>query len=90
MNDTYLFINESTVQKYENDILKNKVDNKITRVVANPNENHLKEFNYMELIVDSVSEVNENEDQTIIIKYEIRDGKIYQTYEIITDEETTI
>lgn len=90
MNDMYLFINESTIQKYENDILKNKVGNKITRVIANPSENHLKEFNYMELVVDSISESNENEDQVIIVKYEIRDEKIYQIYEVLNNEDATI
>lgn len=90
MNDMYLFINESTIQKYENDILKIRLGNKITRVIANPSENHLKEFNYMELVVDSISESNENEDQVIIVKYEIRDEKIYQIYEVLNNEDATI
>ena len=90
MNDMYLFISESSIQKYNNEILENKIDNKITRVIANPTENHLKEFNYMELIENSSSEINENEDQNVMLKYEIKDGKIHQVYEAINDEITTI
>lgn len=90
MNDMYLFINESSIQKYNNEILENKIDNKITRVIANPTENYLKEFNYMELIENSSSEINENENQNIMLKYEVKDGKIHQVYEVINDETTTI
>lgn len=70
--------------------LKNKIDDKITRVIANPTENHLKEFNYMELIENSSSEINENENQNIMLKYEIKEGKIHQVYKMIDDETTTI
>ena len=90
MNDMYLFINESSIQKYNNEILENKIDNKITRAIANPTENYLKEFNYMELIENSSFEINENEDQNIMLKYEVKDGKIHQVYEVINDETTTI
>lgn len=90
MNDVYLFINESSIQKYNNEILENKIDDKITRVIANPTENHLKEFNYMELVENSNSEINENEDQNVMLKYEIKDGKIHQVYEAINDEITII
>ena len=44
----------------------------------------------MELVENSNSEINENEDQNVMLKYEIKDGKIHQVYEVINDEITTI
>ena len=46
----YLFINENQKKKYDGEILKRYVGNKLVKVISNPTEQDLKDFTYMELV----------------------------------------
>lgn len=77
MKDLYILINDSEILKYNGEILKRVIGNKVVKVISNPTEEDLKEFGYMELSGD-LSEVPEyNPDtQEIRVKYRVVDNTI--------------
>lgn len=86
----YLFINENQIEKYNGEILKRYVGNRLVKAISNPTDDNLKEFGYMELIENTEPEYD-TETQTLNIKYVYNDAQIIKTYEvinIIVDEET--
>ena len=85
----YLFINENEIEKYNGEILKRYVGNKLVKVISNPTDDDLKEFGYMELAEGTEPEYNP-ETQYISKSYYVQDGKIYESYSVgdIIIEET--
>ena len=90
----YLFINENQIEKYNGEILKRYIGNRMVKAISNPTNEDLKEFGYMELIEDIEPEYD-TETQYIAKSYYVQDGKIYNKYEvcqiseILTDEQPT-
>ena len=87
----YLFINEKQIEKYDGEILKRYVGNKLVKVISNPTEQDLKDFTYMEL-VEAVPPEYDAETQYLEKSYYVEDGKIYEKCEvkdIIIDEITS-
>ena len=88
----YLFINENKIEKYNGEILKRYVGNKLVKVISNPTEQDLKDFTYMELVCGTEPEYDA-ETQYLSKSYYVQDGKIYEEYEvcqmseILTDEQ---
>lgn len=88
----YLFINENQIEPYNGEILKRYVGNKLVKAISNPTDDDLKEFGYMELIEDTEPEYD-TETQYVSKTYYVKDGKIYEKYEvcqmseILTDEQ---
>ena len=88
----YLFINENQIEKYNGEILKWYVGNRLVKAISNPTHEDLKEFGYMEL-VEGIEPEYDTETQYVVKSYYIQDGKIYEKYEvcqmseILTDEQ---
>lgn len=74
----YLFINENEIEKYNGEILKRYVGNKLVKVISNPTDDDLKEFGYMELTEGTEPEYNP-ETQYISKSYYVQNGKIYES-----------
>ena len=84
----YLFINKNQIEPYNGEILKRYVGNKLVKAIANPTEQDLKEFGYMELVKSEITEYEE-ETQYLEYSYYIENDKIYEKCEvkdIIIDE----
>ena len=84
----YIFINENQIEPYNGEILKRYVGNKLVKAIANPTEQDLKEFGYMELVKSEIPEYEE-ETQYLEYSYYIENDKIYEKCEvkdIIIDE----
>ena len=77
----YLFINENKIEAYNGEILKRYVGDKLVKTIANPTEQDLKEFGYMEFVSTDEPEYNP-ETQSLNITYYIENEKIYQKYTI--------
>ena len=77
----YLFISEDKIEAYNGEILKRYVGNKLIKTIANPTEQDLIEFGYMEFVSTDEPEYNP-ETQYINTIYYIEYGKIYQKYTI--------
>lgn len=87
MKDLYVLIDDSEILKYNGEILKRVIDNKVVKVISNPTEDDLKEFGYMELVnEENIPEYDPNT-QIIETFYKIKDDKIYQDYKIINNED---
>ena len=87
----YLFINENQIEKYNGEILKRYVGNRLVKAISNPTDDNLKEFGYMELIENTEPEYD-TETQYVAKSYYVQDGKIYEKnevyiLEILTDEQ---
>ena len=88
----YLFINKNQIEKYNGEILKRYVGNRMVKAISNPTDENLKEFGYMELVEGTEPEYD-TETQYVSKTYYIQDGKIYEKYEvcqiseILTDEQ---
>ena len=88
----YLFINENQIEKYNGEILKRYVGNRLVKAISNPTDDNLKEFGYMEL-VEGIEPEYDTETQYAAKSYHVQDGKIYEKYEvcqmseILTDEQ---
>lgn len=76
----YLFINEHEIEAYNGEVLKRFVGSKLVKVIANPTDQDLKEFMYMELVTAEMPEYDEST-QYLEKSYYIQDGKIYERYE---------
>ena len=77
----YLFINENQIEKYNGEILKRYVGNKLVKVISNPTEQDLKDFTYMELVCGTEPEYDA-QTQYISKSYYVQDGKIYEEYSV--------
>ena len=88
----YLFINENQIEKYNGEILKRYVGNRLVKAISNPTDDNLKEFGYMELVEGTEPEYD-TETQYVVKSYYVQDGNIYEKYEvcqiseILTDEQ---
>ena len=77
----YIFINENQIEPYNGEILKRYVGNKLVKAIANPTEQDLKEFGYMELVKSEIPEYEE-ETQYLEYSYYIENDKIYEKCEV--------
>ena len=88
----YLFINENQIEKYNGEILKRYIGNRMVKAISNPTNEDLKEFGYMEFVEGAEPEYD-TETQYVVKSYYVQDGKIYEKYEvcqiseILTDEQ---
>ena len=88
----YIFINENQIEPYNGEILKRYVGNKLVKAIANPTEQDLKEFGYMELVKSEEITEYEEETQYLEYNYYVENDKIYEKCEvkdIIIDEITS-
>ena len=86
-----MFINKNQIEPYNGEILKRYVGNKLVKAIANPTEQDLKEFGYMELVKSEITEYDE-ETQYLEYSYYVENDKIYEKCEvkdIIIDEITS-
>ena len=86
-----MFINKNQIEPYNGEILKRYVGNKLVKAIANPTEQDLKEFGYMELVKSEIIEYEE-EIQYLEYSYYVKNDKIYEKCEvkdIIIDEITS-
>lgn len=72
----YLFISENEVQAYNGEILKRYVGRRLVKTIANPTDEDLKEFGYMELVEGEAPDFDA-ETQYVVSHYRVGDGKIY-------------
>ena len=77
----YIFIDENTILGYQGEILKRYVGNKLVKTIANPTDDDLKEFGYMELVETEIPEHN-TETQYIVEKYRVENKQIIKEYEV--------
>ena len=77
----YLFISENEIQKYNGEVLKRFIGKRLVKVIANPTDEQLKEFGYMELAESEIPEYN-METQYIKTTYSVADGKIMQMHTV--------
>lgn len=82
MIDLFLLTN-NRLQKYNGGILKRSIDNKIVKVISNPTEDDLRDFGYMELVLEKNIPEYDPETQMIETSYEIKEGKIYENLKVI-------
>ncbi|MDY3929670.1 MAG: hypothetical protein SOZ34_09960, partial [Clostridia bacterium] len=69
------------IEKYNGEILKRYVGNKLVKVISNPTEQDLKDFTYMELVCGTEPEYDA-ETQYLSKSYYVRNGKIYEEYSV--------
>lgn len=77
----HLFINKNDIQKYKGEVLKRFVGKKLVKTIANPTDEDLKEFGYMELIESDAPDYDA-EKQYLIEEYEVVDGAIHVKYTV--------
>ena len=82
MQNLFILIDEHNIQMYNNEILKRMVDDKIVKVIANPTEQDLKEFGYMECIRAEETPEYDAETQCAELCYEVRGGKLVEYYKV--------
>ena len=85
----YLFISKHEVIPYKGEILKMYLGNKLVKTIANPTDEHLRDFGYMEMIIDEEPEYD-LENQQLITEYEVTDGKIHCSFvveDIVEEQE---
>ena len=88
----YLFIDENKIEKYNGEILKRYVGNKLVKVISNPTDEDLKDFTYLELVDSTEPEYNP-ETQYLEMSYYIEDGKIHCKYSVcenVNTEDVTV
>lgn len=78
----YVFIDENTIQGYQGEILKRYVGNKLVKTIANPTDDDLKEFGYMEL-VKAEDPTYDTETQYLVRKYRVEEEKIIEVYDVL-------
>lgn len=81
MNDLYLLCG-STIQKYNGEILKRSINDRVVKVISNPTIEDLKEFGYMELIRNGIIPEHNPDTQIVETFYEIKNNKIYENFKI--------
>ena len=79
--DMYILVNGEP-QRYNGEILKRLVGDKVVKVISNPTEDDLREFGYMELVPAETPEYDW-EIQELKTSYEIVDGKICERIEVV-------
>lgn len=82
MTDLFL-LTDNRLQKYNGGILKRLIDDKIVKVISNPTEDDLRDFGYMELVLEENIPEYDPETQMIETSYEIREGKIYENLKVV-------
>lgn len=81
MNDLYLLCG-STIRKYNGEILKRSINDRVVKVISNPTIEDLKEFGYMELIRNGIIPEHNPDTQIVETFYEIKNNKIYENFKI--------
>ena len=82
----YIFINENTIEEYNNQPLKRFVGNKLIKVISNPTDNDLMEFGYMPLQEKPIPDYN-SENEYLKERYVVSDGTIFKEYEVCDNPE---
>ena len=77
----YLFINENQIEKYNGEILKRYVGNKLVKVISNPTDEDLREFGYMPLIEEEEPQYNK-ETQYLSFRYETDGQTISKVWKV--------
>lgn len=77
----YKFIDKYTIEAYDNELLKEIVDGRIVRVVANPSDDILKEFGYKPLEESEIPDYDE-ESQYVDYVYRNYAKKIVKKYTV--------
>lgn len=77
----YLFINENKIEKYNGEVLKRFIGNRLVKAISNPTKTNLKEFGYMELVDDPVPEYDEKT-QFLSFEYQVKSGQIHKVYTV--------
>lgn len=72
----YLFINKNEIIPYDGEVLKRYIGKRLVKTIANPTDEDLKEFGYMELAKTETPEYDA-EKQYLVTEYEVTDGEIY-------------
>lgn len=78
----YLFIDENTIQPYNGENLKRYVGDKLIQIIANPTEDELREFKYMNLVAMTEPEYDP-ETQYVKHTFSVKNDMIYETYEVM-------
>lgn len=81
----YLFLNENEVQAYDGEILKRYVGRRLVKTIANPTDEDLKEFGYMELVEREMPDFDVKT-QYLVPCYCVVDGKIDCVYAVVDIE----
>ena len=75
----YLFISENEVIPYKNEVLKRYIGKRLVKTIANPTNEDLKEFGYMEMVESEMPTIDA-ETQYLSTEYEVVGDKIYCKY----------
>lgn len=78
----YLFMNENEIQKYNGEVLKRYVGQKLVKTISNPSDEDLREFGYKPM--DDTAEIPEYDETTqyVSVKYTDTADKIVKEYEV--------
>lgn len=77
----YLFINENQIEKYNGEILKRYVGNRMVKAISNPTDEDLKEFGYMELVEEDIP-VYDEETQYLDCSYALDNDTIRKLWSV--------
>lgn len=78
----YIYINENEIIPYDGEILKRYVGKKLVKIIANPTNEDLREFGYMELMDCEVPEYYEKT-QCLDITYKVENDVIVKVCSIV-------
>ena len=77
----YLFVSKNEVIPYSGEVLKRYVGKRLVKTIANPTDEDLKEFGYMEML-DGEMPMFDREKAICCEEYKVVDGKICRMYKI--------
>lgn len=77
----YLFISNIEVMPYNNEILKRYVGKRLVKTIANPTDEDLREFGYMEMVEGEIPEYD-MERQYLVTEYAVINSEIHCNYSV--------
>lgn len=78
----YLFISKNEVEAYNGEILKRYIGKRLVKTIANPTDEDLMEFGYMELIEGEMPEYD-IERQSLVTEYAVINHEIHCNYSVM-------